>query len=64
MTSDQAIKVLKMIEQDCTDDANSLDGQPFDGKTVAKRFGEIYAMIKAVAGCERKMLESAVIVDE
>ncbi|MCG7853117.1 MAG: hypothetical protein MIO92_11410 [Methanosarcinaceae archaeon] len=49
MDYDRTKEVLKMIADDMEKDANSLDGQPFNGKTVATQFGNQCAAIKALA---------------
>ncbi|MCK5613128.1 hypothetical protein KAR91_65245 [Candidatus Pacearchaeota archaeon] len=51
------IKVLKMIAEDMKNDAKKLDGQPFNGKTVAKAFGHQGAAIAALADIIRSILE-------
>lgn len=45
----RANSVLQKVMDHCEQDASTLDGLPFNGKTVAERLGQIYAMIKAVA---------------
>jgi len=46
---DKRIKILKMIEEDMSNDAKNFDGQPFTGKTVAEYFGNQGAAIAALA---------------
>jgi hypothetical protein len=45
----EKIKVLEMIAKDMKDDATKFDGQPFNGKTVAKYFGNQGAAIATLA---------------
>lgn len=37
------------IQQDCENDAAGLDGQEFNGRTVATQLGQTLAMVSAVA---------------
>lgn len=55
---DKLIQISVMISDDCEIDAYTLDGLPFDAKTVAGRLGEIYAMIKGIAQIQHKLLEA------
>lgn len=48
-TIDRIQEVASQVSKDCENDALTLDGLPFNGKTVAKRLGEIYAMVQALA---------------
>ena len=43
------IEVLNMIAEDMKKDAESFDGKPFDGRTVAEYFGNQGAAIAALA---------------
>jgi hypothetical protein len=43
------IEILDMIAEDMRSDAQAIDGLPFDGKTVAKYFGQQAAAIEALA---------------
>lgn len=52
-------RVLGMIIKDCEDDAMSLEGQPFTGPVVAKRLGEIYATMQAIAKIVDEHLEQS-----
>lgn len=54
----RCLTVLEMIERDCEADAMSLDGTPFDRRNVAKRLGEMYATMKALATIQRKVIEN------
>lgn len=45
----EPVKVLEMIIKDMRDDAENLDGRPFNGKTVAEYFGNQGAAISALA---------------
>jgi len=47
------IKILGMIEEDTRNDAEKFDGRPFNGRTVAKYFGNQGA---AIAGLSRNDL--------
>lgn len=40
---------LRLIREDCRADAASLDGQPFTGRVVATQFGNVLAMVDALA---------------
>ena len=51
------IKVLKMIAEDMENDARKFDGQPFNGKTVAKYFGNQGAAIAALADIMQTIIE-------
>jgi hypothetical protein len=42
-------EVLQEIRKDAERDAKSLDGQPFTGKVIGQKLGEIYAMIDGLA---------------
>ena len=53
--NDNDRKVLDMIIDDLQEDAYALDGQPFDGKTVARVFGELMATTRALACIVRNM---------
>ena len=48
---------LKMIADDMESDAESFDGRPFNGKTVAEYFGNQGAAIAALADIMRSMLK-------
>jgi hypothetical protein len=49
-TIDQRIATLLTIRQDIRDDVQALDGRPFDGRTVAVAFGQLSAIVDALAG--------------
>jgi len=50
MTTKEAnIKILQMIAKDMENDAEELDGKPFNGKVVAGAFGKQGAAIAALA---------------
>jgi len=51
------IKVLEMIAEDMKNDAAAFDGQPFDGKTVARYFGNQGAAIATLAKIIKSLLE-------
>ena len=59
MDYDKAKEVLKMIADDMVKDAKSLDGQPFNGKTVATQFGRQCAAIKALANIISEILAAS-----
>jgi len=40
---------LEMIRDDAVNDAKTLDGLAFSGATVGRRFGEVLAMVHALA---------------
>lgn len=42
-------EVMAMIQQDTEAEAMALDGQPFDGKTVAVQFGNLLAEVNSIA---------------
>jgi hypothetical protein len=46
---DRIVKVMRDVQEDCRSEAMALDGQPFDGKTVATQLGNMLAEISAVA---------------
>ena len=43
------IEVMRMVQADAKDDARRLDGKPFTGRGVGETFGEVLAMIAALA---------------
>jgi DNA-binding MurR/RpiR family transcriptional regulator len=53
---DKRIKVLETIMQDVENDAKYFDGQPFNGKTVAKYFGNHGAAIVALTNIVKSIL--------
>ena len=57
MGEDKRIKVLEMIAEDMKNDAESFDGRPFDGKTVAEYFGNHGAAIAALADTMKSILK-------
>lgn len=42
-------EVARMVKADAERDAMSLDGKPFDGRTVAAQFGQTLAAVCALA---------------
>ncbi len=54
---EKKIKVLEMIATDMKNDAESLDGRPFNGKTVAEYFGKQGAAIAALAKVMKLILK-------
>jgi hypothetical protein len=53
------IEILDMISKDMEADAVSLDGKPFDGKTVAEMFGKQCAAIQALAEVTKRRIIDA-----
>lgn len=50
MSSKQGIvSMSKKIQEDCEELATKMDGQPFNGRTMAEGFGNCLAMIDALA---------------
>ncbi len=49
MTTEEKIKILKMIAENMENDAENFDGRSFNGRTVAKYFGNQGASIAALA---------------
>ena len=54
----KTIKVLEMIAKDMKDDAKNVDGQPFNGKTVAEYCGNHGAAISALANIVKSIYEN------
>lgn len=57
MKDDRRIEVLEMIATDMKNDAKNLDGQPFNGKSIGKCFGQQGAAITALAVIVKSILE-------
>lgn len=57
MNIHRQIEVMQLVADDMAKDAAALDGQPFDGKTVAVNFGQQMAAIRAVALAVKSLLE-------
>lgn len=53
---EKIIKVLNMIEEDMREDAEHMDGKPFNGRTVAEAFGHQGAAIAALAVMMKRIL--------
>ena len=51
------IEVLGMVAQYAESDAMGLDGQPFNGRTMATQFGHVFASIKTLAEIVKEVLE-------
>jgi len=51
------VEVLECIAQDMKNDAQVLDGQPFDGKTVAEYLGNLGAAIASLANIMKSILD-------
>jgi len=49
MNKEKILEVLQMIADDQKNDAANFDGQPFNGRVVAERFGNQGAAIAALA---------------
>ena len=58
MDKDKLIQVLELVAKDCEEDAAKLDGQPFDGKTVATQLGYQLAAIKAIADVLKEFIKN------
>ena len=63
MIEDKRIDVLEDIAKDMKADAKHFDGQPFDGKTVARYFGYQGAAIATLANILKSILEDKRIAD-
>lgn len=59
MDNKKKLKVLKMIADDMKNDAKNFDGQPFNGKTVARYFGNQGAAIAALANIMQSIIGKA-----
>jgi hypothetical protein len=57
-TRERVLGVLTMIVEDAETDARKLDGQPFNGSTVATNLGQMYASIQALAKIVKTDIES------
>jgi hypothetical protein len=55
---EQIVKVMGLIQEDCKADAMTIDGKPFDGRTVAVQFGNILASISALADAISRLAAS------
>ena len=51
------IKALELIAEDMKKDAKNFDGQPFNGRTVARYFGYQGAAIAALANIVKSIIE-------
>jgi hypothetical protein len=58
MDKNKLIKVLEEVEKDCKEDASKLDGQPFNGKTVATQLGYQLAAISAIAQVLKEFIQN------
>ena len=58
MDKEKIIKVLETIAQDMADDAKNFDGVPFNGRTVARYFGNQGAAIAALANIVKRLVGS------
>ncbi len=58
MPDDMRPRILEMIAEDMKNDAKDLDGQPFNGRTVAEYFGRQGAAIAALAQIIETMLSN------
>lgn len=52
-------EVMREVQKDCKAEAMALDGQPFDGRTVATQLGNMLAEISAVAKAVEVLAENA-----
>jgi hypothetical protein len=57
---DQAIEVMKMIQDDLVKDAQALDGKPFSAAVVAENFGIVMAAIHTCAKTIQLILEGEI----
>jgi len=57
MENDKLSEILGMIATDMENDAKNFDGQPFNGRVVAKYFGNQGAAIAAIANIVKYILE-------
>jgi hypothetical protein len=58
-------EVCGEIVKDCEVDANTLDGLPFNGRTVGVKIGEVLAMIQGLAiVCERVLKRLEVLEEQ
>lgn len=64
MEDNKRIGVLEMIAADMENDAESFDGRPFNGKTVAEYFGNQGAAISALANIMKSILEQTKKITE
>jgi len=51
---------LDMIADDAESDAKQLDGEPFNGKTMAENFGQVYASINALAKDIKELIDDQI----
>jgi len=58
MDKKKIIEVLEMVAQDMQNDAKNFDGQPFNGRTVAKYFGNQGAAIATLAEIVKSLIEA------
>ena len=61
--NEKILKVCEQIRQDCENDANGLDGQPFNGKTMATQMGNQLAMIATLSDMIKLIIEDNVRKD-
>ena len=52
-------EILTRIQEDATDDVSKFSGMPLTGKLVATMHGETMAMIVALAGIMKSILEES-----
>lgn len=57
MDKKQMIEVLEAVAKDVKNDAESFDGKPFNGRTVAEYFGNHGAAIYTLANVIKGILE-------
>jgi len=57
MEDDRRIKTLELIASDAKADAENFDGQPFNGRSVGKYFGNHGASIAALADILNSVLK-------
>jgi len=51
------IKVIQEVKKDCVADANNMDGKEVTGKFLGTMFGNVLAMVDALAGIIEEMLK-------
>lgn len=57
LNMDQDLLRLRLIREDAKNDAHTLDGMPFTGKTVGTMFGNIFASLDALARTMEYMIQ-------
>lgn len=60
MHAERIASIMQCVADDMQKDAYSLDGMPFDGRTVATQFGNNCAAIHAIALAVKQLAEMQV----